>query len=837
MRLTMSLVAALLLLAASCSSPGGYLDVRVQRSSVVTARCVRVFVTAEGIEKSTGPMRVTAGADLRVAVYQRPDLPEAINVQAIGFSDEACTTRSVPPEQSPLTAATFRSRELTLLMERGVAADLDNDGFSPPQDCNDQDPLVKPGVTENCSDGVDNDCGGGADCADPNCHMMTCGSGSRCNALKCQEEQCADSVDGDGDGLADCADPDCDTRDCGTGAGAACQQGACNETACSDTVDNDVDGLTDCAELACDLASCGVNGQCLDAGCREPRETLCGDGTDNDADGRTDCQDSDCNQQPCSDGNRCTQGETCAGNSCAGGMAVVCNTRPGACFAATGTCSMATGQCVYAPEPTTTTCNDGDPCSVMDRCAGDGGCGSTPLVCPASPSVCFAQGVCQPALDGGCTYAVLAGAPCTDNNTCTVGDSCAADGGCQPGVASPCTPPECKVFAPGDCEPDGGCRFTDAPTNTPCAGGRCNGSGSCLPNPIPTFAPDNVIATAHYPMTGAGVFNVDCALTFRSGPDAGFVALCNGMEPPAVSIADGGAAGELAVISVPGLLITDAGSITLTGSRPVVMLVWGDAGINGSIWANSTQTRAGPGALERLTCDGRTGGQGRPSGGQNGGGGGAGFGTMGGQGGGGDSNPDAGGDAGMSVVGGDAPLLVGCPGGAGRTDNSTTPGGVGGGALQLTVFGTLAVNAPLSVSGQGGMGATASGDPGGGGGGSGGALLVQALQLLVGPDACLTSNGGGGGGGAQGGGGRNGADGATLTALPADGGAQQGSGGVGGWGGAGMIAPGNGETPTKGGGGGGGAVGRIYLKNMAGSGCSVSGTAVISPPAARTNCP
>ena len=41
--------------------------------------------------------------------------------------------------------------------------DNDNDGYSPPFDCNDSDPDVHPGAVEDCEDSIDNDCDGQAD--------------------------------------------------------------------------------------------------------------------------------------------------------------------------------------------------------------------------------------------------------------------------------------------------------------------------------------------------------------------------------------------------------------------------------------------------------------------------------------------------------------------------------------------------------------------------------------------------------------------------------------------------------------------------------------------------
>lgn len=47
--------------------------------------------------------------------------------------------------------------------DAAIPIDVDGDGFSPPQDCDDTDPNVNPSAAENCEDGIDNDCDGSAD--------------------------------------------------------------------------------------------------------------------------------------------------------------------------------------------------------------------------------------------------------------------------------------------------------------------------------------------------------------------------------------------------------------------------------------------------------------------------------------------------------------------------------------------------------------------------------------------------------------------------------------------------------------------------------------------------
>ncbi|WP_088278701.1 PKD domain-containing protein [Ideonella sp. A 288] len=58
--------------------------------------------------------------------------------------------------------------------------DNDGDGFSPeggrcgPADCNDNNAAINPGAIERCSDGIDNDCNGKTDAADPACNGKDC---------------------------------------------------------------------------------------------------------------------------------------------------------------------------------------------------------------------------------------------------------------------------------------------------------------------------------------------------------------------------------------------------------------------------------------------------------------------------------------------------------------------------------------------------------------------------------------------------------------------------------------------------------------------------------------
>jgi hypothetical protein len=111
-------------------------------------------------------------------------------------------------------------------------------------------------VAEICDDGLDNDCDGLIDAADPECGVPLV-------------EDCFNGIDDDEDGLADCADPDCEgarNGACETGLPGACAAGTltciaggqqCSQTnqpvpeICDDGLDNDCDGLIDAADPDC----------------------------------------------------------------------------------------------------------------------------------------------------------------------------------------------------------------------------------------------------------------------------------------------------------------------------------------------------------------------------------------------------------------------------------------------------------------------------------------------------------------------------------------------------------------------------------------------------------
>ncbi|HEY8427101.1 MAG TPA: hypothetical protein VIL20_01955, partial [Sandaracinaceae bacterium] len=145
-------------------------------------------------------------------------------------------------------------------------------------------------------------------------------------------------------------------------------------------------------------------------------------------------------------------------------------------------------------------CDDGDPCTIDDRCRA-GACAGTPRVCDSPPGACFAPiGAC---MGGECVYDPADG-PCDDGDPCTDGDACTG-GVCrgEPRVCDAPPPPTCvsastlRTFEPiGTCAA-GSCDYAHVDRECPdgCADGACR----CVPTPWEVTIVD--------PMWGGGVYH------------------------------------------------------------------------------------------------------------------------------------------------------------------------------------------------------------------------------------------------------------------------------------------------------------------------------------------
>jgi len=564
---------------------------------------------------------------------------------------------------------------------------------------------------------------------------------------------------------------------------------------------------------------CRTDQLCVDGG----TEFDCLNNLDDDSDGRRDCLDPDCLDVTCVTANQCAVSPKCQPDGGCAGAPKACETPPTFCHQAPGTCAPATGQCSYAPDASIG-CDDTNLCTTMDHCLLDAGCGGTAVACNTPPGVCFGPSTgCNPAT--GCLYPVLTGSGCDDGALCSSNDQCAADGGCQ-GTAYSCPPTECAQARA--CLGDGGCAVTLPRTGQPCTGGVCTDGGSCLTFPYP---PSNFSPVAIADAGIGGDVVLSCNAWFNS-TDGGR-SWCSGQPLPVVTVAaqDGGP--DAVVLAMSELTVS--GSLTLVGSRPVILAVWGDVNISGTLSARSAiGVDAGPGSGAPAQCSSGQDGTSTASGGVGSGGGGGGYGATGGNAGdltgsGGVAGGNGGGSNGNASI---IPLRGGCHGGEGGrpNDTSATGGqrGSGGGAVQVSAAGLLLVTGTVTASGAGGRGgredvpgSSSEGGNGGGGGGSGGAVLLEGQDVFIASAARLTANGGGGGEGGDGNSGGNtgnpGGDGQTTAGTAATGGAgavgcasDGASGGAiaAGAGSAGNIGYTSGGCAT---GGGGGGVGRVRV--------------------------
>jgi len=417
-----------------------------------------------------------------------------------------------------------------------------------------------------CEDGLDNDCDGAIDCADPECAgTPTCPPGCNSNGL-CEpplgenpctcppdcgqailehpsQGNCQDGIDNNCNGLIDCADPDCATDP--TCAGPVCGDGVCATPAgenpctcpadcgpqmageaelpqgCTDGIDNDCDGQTDCGDLgpfpvgcsgdpACQSGGCGdgiCDGaigenpcNCADCGPSEPEDhpAVCEDGLDNDCDGAIDCADPECAGTPtcppgCNFNGLCepTLGENPCNCADCGPQAGAEPDVPGGCRDTIdndcdGAVDCGDSDCLSDPACGGFVCGDGS----CDIPAGEGPCN-----CPDDCGLPEAENhpiVCEDGLDNDCDGAIDCADPeCAGTPTCPPG--CNSNGLCEPPLGeNPCTcPPDCGQAilehpSQGNCQ-DGidnncngliDCADPDCATDPTCAGPVC-GDGVC----------------------------------------------------------------------------------------------------------------------------------------------------------------------------------------------------------------------------------------------------------------------------------------------------------------------------------------------------------------------
>ncbi len=224
-----------------------------------------------------------------------------------------------------------------------------------------------------------------------------------------------------------------------------------------------------------------VSGDCDDtAASIHPAATEVCNGEDDDCDGETD------EEVTCDDGNPCTVGDACLGGQCIG-QGKDCTTLSDPCN--DGVCDQTTGECIPRPKDDNTPCEDGDKCTLEDKCV-SGKCEPGPAPNCDDGNVCT-DDWCEP--DKGCVHANNF-ASCDDKNACTNLDHC-QDGVCVGGGAvgcndgNPCTDDQCDpasgcYFPPNtaNCTDGNKCTLDDKCSNGKCVSGQpvsCPGPGEC----------------------------------------------------------------------------------------------------------------------------------------------------------------------------------------------------------------------------------------------------------------------------------------------------------------------------------------------------------------------
>ena len=122
------------------------------------------------------------------------------------------------------------------------------------------------------------------------------------------------------------------------------------------------------------------------------------------------CGFTDDNPNTCSDGHACTTPDACLDGQCVGGPQTVCNSGN---VCVDEQCSTVTGLCVGTN--TTSTCDDGDPCTSGDVCSGGVCAGPDDTICDDGND-CTADS-CDSNTPDGCVHTGIPGC-CNTNAEC-----------------------------------------------------------------------------------------------------------------------------------------------------------------------------------------------------------------------------------------------------------------------------------------------------------------------------------------------------------------------------------------------------------------------------------
>jgi hypothetical protein len=189
----------------------------------------------------------------------------------------------------------------------------------------------------------------------------------------------------------------------------------------------------------------------------------------------------------CDDGDLCSIGDKCIEGLCTGGVPLLCkDDNP----CTDDSCDPLLG-CLHSPNALS--CNDGNVCTAGDTCLAGECAAGEPLICDDS-NVCNGLETCDPAV--GCQSGVLL--------VCADDDDVCTDTDCQPGAGcvttlnqaycddgDPCTiGDQCHL---GSCQADGN---LDCDDGNECTDDTCNGPDGCVYSPNAASCDDGTKCTA-----------------------------------------------------------------------------------------------------------------------------------------------------------------------------------------------------------------------------------------------------------------------------------------------------------------------------------------------------
>jgi hypothetical protein len=268
------------------------------------------------------------------------------------------------------------------------------------------------------------------------------------------------------------------------------------------------------------------------------------------------------------------------------------------------------------------------------------------------------------------------------------------------------------------------------------------------------YAPNHFDAPTYQgTVPGSAIVALGCGESTFDSTTLTFGNWCGQFQPAPVALPQAGGP-DVVVLPVAGLAIARGASLKVSGGRPVIVAVYGDATVAGTVDVDASGIM--PGAGGNVSCGNSQGKDGAGDPARNNGasgGGGGGFVTAGGSGGLCNTDGCCGGNVPRNTAGGaggvartttaPAPLLGGCAGG--KAGACATAGGAGGGAIQISAAGTLTVSGTVRANGAAGTLPCGANDEGGGtGGGSGGEILLEGSTLAT-TGATLQASGGAGG--------------------------------------------------------------------------------------------